>query len=54
MHTRVPGADGHPGFGGACLPKDTEACARWTQRSGVDASAMRAVLDANARQREDA
>jgi len=33
MHTKVPGPDGKLGFGGACLPKDSEALVRYALRT---------------------
>lgn len=35
------------GFGGYCLPKDTEALAREAEKHGASASILRAVLDEN-------
>lgn len=41
-----------PGFGGACLPKDTEALLRTAEQYGYDFSVLRGVLDVNVRQRD--
>jgi UDPglucose 6-dehydrogenase len=41
-----------PGFGGACLPKDTSALMVTAEEVGYDFSLLRAVLDVNVRQRE--
>ena len=40
-----------PGFGGACLPKDTSALLRTAEQYGYDFSVLRGVLDVNDRQR---
>jgi len=40
-----------PGFGGACLPKDTSALLRTAEQYGYDFSVLRSVLDVNDRQR---
>lgn len=54
-HTRVPGFDGKRGFGGACLPKDTEAFLRFstheTDDGEVSMDLLEKVLDINARYR---
>ncbi|MBA8824854.1 UDPglucose 6-dehydrogenase [Saccharopolyspora lacisalsi] len=41
-----------PGWGGSCLPKDTHALLRISESVGVDFALLRAVISANARQRE--
>jgi UDPglucose 6-dehydrogenase len=41
-----------PGFGGACLPKDTAALLQTAQEFGYDFSLLRGVLDVNDRQRD--
>jgi len=41
-----------PGFGGACLPKDTSALLRTAEEYGYDFSLLRGVLDVNERQRD--
>jgi len=43
MHTNVPGHDGKISFGGACLPKDTEALYRDMERLGLPHQVIRAV-----------
>jgi UDPglucose 6-dehydrogenase len=40
-----------PGFGGACLPKDTSALLRTAEQYGYDFSLLRGVLEVNERQR---
>ena len=41
-----------PGFGGACLPKDTSALLRTAEEYGYDFSLLRGVLEVNDRQRD--
>jgi UDPglucose 6-dehydrogenase len=41
-----------PGFGGACLPKDTSALLHTAAQYGYDFSLLRGVLDVNDRQRD--
>jgi len=41
-----------PGFGGACLPKDTSALLRTAEQYGYDFSLLRGVLEVNDRQRD--
>jgi UDP-glucose 6-dehydrogenase len=35
-HWKVPGPDGHRGFGGSCFPKDINALMRIARENGVD------------------
>lgn len=53
MHTQVPGPDGKFGFGGACLPKDSEALVAFGDALGVDLSVLRQALASNAERRDD-
>lgn len=46
-HTAVPGYDGHRGFGGTCLPKDTAALAHYAESVGVPCPVIRAVVTRN-------
>lgn len=46
-HTAVPGYDGHRGFGGTCLPKDTAALAQYAESVGVACPVIRAVVTRN-------
>jgi UDPglucose 6-dehydrogenase len=46
-HTGVPGYDGHFGFGGTCLPKDTAALSAFAASHGVPAPILDAVVYRN-------
>jgi len=56
-HTRVPGFDGKRGFGGACLPKDTNALLRFSTAKNEETGdevcfdLLEKVLDINTRYR---
>lgn len=56
-HTRVPGFDGKRGFGGACLPKDTNALLNFSTVTNEDTGEtiafdlLEKVLDINTRYR---
>lgn len=54
MHTKVPGPDGMFGFGGACLPKDSEALLEFAFANGVDLSLLRQALKSNKKLRRPA
>jgi len=53
MHTLVPGPDGKRGFGGACLPKDSEALVAFSWEQQEPLTILEAALIANKRVRED-
>jgi nucleotide sugar dehydrogenase len=53
MHTQVPGPDGQFGFGGACLPKDTQALAKMFQQNAVECLVLDAIIEQNARIRNN-
>ena len=46
-HTRVPGADGKPGFGGLCFPKDTSAWLQFANSQGVKLSLLEQAVKLN-------
>ncbi len=46
-HWRVPGHDGHYGFGLTCFPKDLNALIRLAEKLQVDPKVMRAVWEKN-------
>jgi UDPglucose 6-dehydrogenase len=46
-HTAVPGPDGHKGFGGTCLPKDTNAFVYFAKEAGVQTPVVSAVVARN-------
>lgn len=46
-HTQVPGYDGHFGFGGTCLPKDTNALVHFAEKAGVNSYVVCAVVQRN-------
>lgn len=46
-HTLVPGPDGHPGFGGACFPKDTNAFIKFADKVGVQLSVLKSAVKKN-------
>ena len=46
-HTGVPGYDGHFGFGGTCLPKDTAALSAFMKSRGVASPVIDAVVFRN-------
>ncbi len=48
MREIIPG----PGYGGSCLPKDTNALAKIADAVGVDLSIVKAVIAANEQQKE--
>lgn len=43
-HTGVPGYDGHFGYGGTCLPKDTAALSAFMREKGVPSPIIDAVV----------
>lgn len=47
QHIAVPGPDGHRGFGGPCLPKDTEAFSK-----EFDVKLLKVILDMNREYRD--
>ena len=46
-HTAVPGFDGHRGFGGTCLPKDTNALLQVMVGAGMESHIVRAMVTRN-------
>ena len=46
-HSSVPGYDGHYGFGGTCLPKDSAALLYFMEQSGVESKIVRAANERN-------
>ena len=52
MHTEVPGPDGKLGFGGACLPKDSEALAAGARRLGAPLLILEAAIASNKKVRD--
>jgi UDPglucose 6-dehydrogenase len=50
-HLSVPGPDGRPGFGGACLPKDMASLLRVATDAGIELDVVAAALSGNERRR---
>lgn len=48
-HTTVPGHDGHKGFGGTCLPKDTNALVYFAKEAGINSYIVRAAIERNSK-----
>ncbi len=46
-HTGVPGYDGHYGYGGTCLPKDTSALLHFMESAGVESYIVKAAVNRN-------
>jgi UDPglucose 6-dehydrogenase len=46
-HTKVPGHDGHRGFGGTCFPKDTNALAKFADENMIPTPILDAVIKRN-------
>lgn len=46
-HTAVPGYDGHYGFGGTCLPKDTNALLQYMTGHGIESHIVKAAVTRN-------
>ena len=46
-HMQVPGHDGRLGFGGACLPKDSNAFVRYAQRIDKKLNLIRTAIELN-------
>ena len=46
-HMQVPGPDGEPGFGGHCLPKDTEALLNYADKKNIKMSVLRKAVQTN-------
>ena len=46
-HMQVPGPDGEPGFGGHCLPKDTEALLNYANKKNIKMSVLRKAVSTN-------
>lgn len=46
-HTAVPGPDGHAGFGGTCLPKDTSALGAFMKSKNVPSPIIDAMVYRN-------
>lgn len=52
-HLRVPGPDGHFGFGGHCFPKDTAALLHYANTLGVDLSVLAQAVAKNKKVRDE-
>ena len=46
-HTLVPGYDGHFGFGGTCLPKDTSALLHYMISNNIESHIVKAMVTRN-------
>ena len=46
-HTSVPGYDGHYGFGGTCLPKDTSALLNFMKDNNIESHIVKALVCRN-------
>lgn len=46
-HWKVPGPDGHRGFGGTCFPKDISAIINYAESKGVGTPLLKAVWKRN-------
>lgn len=46
-HWKVPGTDGHRGFGGSCFPKDISAIISYAELKGVPTPLLKAVWKRN-------
>lgn len=53
QHTQVPGPDGKLGFGGACLPKDSQGLVELADHLGVEMTTLAAAVESNKRRRKD-
>lgn len=53
QHTMVPGPDKKLGYGGACLPKDSEGLYNFAKQNGVNMSVLGSAIDSNKRRRDD-
>ena len=51
-HMQVPGPDGEPGFGGHCLPKDTEALLHYANNKNIKMSVLRKAVQTNKKLRD--
>ena len=51
-HMQVPGPDGEPGFGGHCLPKDTEALLNYANKKNIKMSVLRKAVQINKKIRD--
>lgn len=52
QHTQVPGPDGMVGYGGACLPKDSQGLVELASRVGVNMPTLEAAVKSNKRRRK--
>jgi UDPglucose 6-dehydrogenase len=46
-HWKVPGPDGHMGFGGTCFPKDINALITYGQQNGIELTLLKKVWENN-------
>jgi UDPglucose 6-dehydrogenase len=46
-HTRVPGHDGHRGYGGTCFPKDTNSMVHEMNRTDTSCHILKSVVERN-------
>jgi len=51
QHTQVPGPDGKVGFGGACLPKDSQGLVELSETLGVSMTTLKGAIKSNKRRR---
>ena len=52
MHTQVPGQDGNIGYGGNCLPKDSNALLNSMKKNSTNSSILEATILENKKIRE--
>ena len=52
-HTDVPGHDGSLGYGGKCLPKDSEGLLKVAEKHGIVMETLHAAVASNKKRREN-